>query len=199
MGLASALIVAAACSNQSAAPPRTDPTVPTAPPQTTTTNPYAIPPVIDAAYVNRVLEGLDHAQGEVVRLIVRTRTIPPEAIERLKTLYASRELLQREIDGYQDELRGGLANFRPEPGNTRTTVIEMISNSSTCLYFKVDRDYSLVSDVANPAFRTQWIALVSRSPSGSDVSGYNPTPWAFIYEGFTRNLTAPARNPCDAA
>jgi hypothetical protein len=38
-------------------PPRTNPTLATVPAPTTTTNPYAVPAVIDAAYVNRVLAG----------------------------------------------------------------------------------------------------------------------------------------------
>ena len=44
-------------------PPRTNPTLATVPAPTTTTNPYAVPAVIDAAYVNRVLAGLDAADG----------------------------------------------------------------------------------------------------------------------------------------
>ena len=47
-------------------PPRTNPTLATVPAPTTTTNPYAVPAVIDAAYVNRVLAGLD-ARGRRYR------------------------------------------------------------------------------------------------------------------------------------
>ena len=42
----------------------------TLPQATTTTDPYAVPAVIDEAYVNRVLAGLDQAVGEVTRLVV---------------------------------------------------------------------------------------------------------------------------------
>ena len=41
----------------------------TVPQGTTTTNPYAVPPVIDEPYVNRVLAGLDQGVGDIVRLV----------------------------------------------------------------------------------------------------------------------------------
>jgi hypothetical protein len=41
-------------------------------PTTVPADPYAVPAVIDAAYVNRVLEGLDAAVGDVVRIVYRT-------------------------------------------------------------------------------------------------------------------------------
>ena len=59
----------------------------TVPQATTTTNPYAVPPVIDEAYVNRVLAGLDQAVGDVIRLVVSSRTLSPEALDRLRTIY----------------------------------------------------------------------------------------------------------------
>ena len=56
--------------------------VPTVPP-----DPYAVPAVIDEAYVNRVLAALDQAVGDVVRMVVSTKSYPPDAIERLQALY----------------------------------------------------------------------------------------------------------------
>jgi len=61
------LMTLAACKESgSASPPVNGATVPTAAPTTTTTNPYAVPQVIDAAYFNRVLAGLDAVEGDVV-------------------------------------------------------------------------------------------------------------------------------------
>ena len=51
---------------------------------TTTTNPYAVPPVIDEPYVNRVLAGLDHSVGDAVRLAMRTRLMDEEVFYRLQ-------------------------------------------------------------------------------------------------------------------
>ena len=83
-------------------------TVGTEPPRTTTTNPYAVPAVIDIAYVNRVLAGLDAVIGDVTRIVVRTRTIPPDAYDRLKAAYGTNDLLQLTIDSVQSDMRRGL-------------------------------------------------------------------------------------------
>jgi hypothetical protein len=115
-GLAAfALFASAACSSSGAEkgsaganptvatdPPRTNTTV--APP-TTTTNPYAVPAVIDAAYVNRVLASFDALLGDVLRIVLRTNTIPPEAYDRLKAIYADPVFMQIKIDGYQRDIR----------------------------------------------------------------------------------------------
>ncbi len=58
-------------------PPRTNPTLATVPPATTTTNPYAVPAVIDVAYVNRVLAGLDAVMGDAGRSLVRSNENDP--------------------------------------------------------------------------------------------------------------------------
>src|SRR3954452_13325268 len=76
-------------------------TVATEPARTTTTNPYAVPAVIDVAYVNRVLAGLDAAVGDIVRQVIRTKAIPQEALDRMRAVYADPARLQRSIDGFQ--------------------------------------------------------------------------------------------------
>ena len=78
------LVVAACSSGSGEAEQRT--TVPTAPALTTTTNPYAVPEVIDAAYVNRVLTGLDAAVGDVVRIVLAAGHVTPESLDRLEAL-----------------------------------------------------------------------------------------------------------------
>ena len=187
-------VALAACSpDEAAAPPGA--TLGTAPPVTPTTDPYAVPPVIDAAYVNRVLEGLDAANGDVLRMVVRTKTIEPEAVDRLKALYSDKDLMQLQIDILQSDLRRGLSGIRPDPGNQRTTVKELITSKPSCLYAKVDRDSSQVATNPNPDLRTIWISLVPRNPA-KDASRYNPTPWAFRYEGFQRDLSPPPIDPC---
>jgi hypothetical protein len=56
------LVLAAACS-QSGDERGPTATVPSAPITTQPADPYAVPDVIDAAYVNRVLAGLDAVMG----------------------------------------------------------------------------------------------------------------------------------------
>ena len=169
-------------------------TVGTAPAQTTTTNPYAIPVVIDAAYVGRVLDGLDALKGDVTRLVVTSKTIPREAFDRLQAMYTSDDLLNRELSSYSKDLADGLSGYRSNPGNKRSTVREMITITAQCLYVRVDRDYSAVG-INGTTGRAEWIALRPLDRS-RDPNNYNPTGWAYLYEGFTQQRTQPAQNPC---
>src|SRR5436305_12121423 len=108
-----ALTASLACSPSAAdkGRPTSDPTLATEPAPTTTTNPYAVPTVIDAAYVNRVLAGLDAINGDVTRQVVSTRTIPRDAYDRMRALYGDDHWLQLRIDSFQSDLRRNLAGY----------------------------------------------------------------------------------------
>lgn len=164
-------------------------TLGTAPPVTPTTDPYAVPAVIDAAYVNRVLAGLDAAVGEVVRIVVRDRTIPQEVLDRLDALYVG-EFVQIRRDLLAVDVQTGLSNYHVVPGNQKTVVSELISTNRTCVFARVQRDYSAVALKPNRAFDTQWVILKPLDGS-RDPRNYNPTPWAYIYDGFEPDRTAP--------
>ncbi len=176
---------------------KSEPLGPTAtvPRATTTTNPYAIPAVIDEAYVNRVLAGLDQAVGDVTRLIVGSKTFPPEAVDRLKVIYLDDGLLQLAVDTYQRDLLRDLEGIRSDPGNRRTTVTELLTVGPRCVFAKVRTDASAVA-VTPDATYEQWVGLVplDEKPPAS----FNATGWGFIYEGFTREISAPD-DPCDAS
>lgn len=160
---------------------------------TTTTDPYAVPAVIDEAYVNRVLAGLDAAVGDVVRLVVREKALTPEAMNRLKAIHPDGDVLDLELQSFRNEIESGLADYKNAPGNAKTTVKQMISASSDCIFVRVDRDYSAVG--SHPlSKRPEWVGLrpvdVSRI-----VDGFNPTPWAIVAEGFRPDGTQ-LENPC---
>ena len=192
--LAATLLTAlAGCSSSSAEKAGPTATVPTAPATTTTTDPYAIPPVIDAAYVNRVLAGLDGITGDSVRLVVKTKTIPREVYDRLRAIYATDDWLQLQIDSFQGDLLKGLTGYRQEPGNAVTIATQLITIRPTCIFARVSRDYSAVTSNST-APDTQWIAL--RPLNGDrDPQRYNSTSWAFAYEGYTQSRSQPP-DPC---
>lgn len=190
---ATALALLAACrgGNDKVLPTAT---VPTAPETTTTTAPYAVPPVIDAAYVNRVVTGLDAIAGDTTRLIVRTRTIPREAFDRVNAIYHNDSEVDRVLKGYSDQLASGLPGAQQDPGDKKSVVKEMLSASPRCMFARVERDYSAISANAFSGI-TEWVALRPLDP-GRDPSHYNATGWAYVYEGFTSQRTQPERNPC---
>src|SRR4051794_35930140 len=117
-------------------------TVATEVPRTTTTNPYAVPAVIDIAYVNRVLAGPDASLGDALRMVVATRTIPREAYDRLRAMYATDGSLQLAIDLFQSAIRKNFAGYNAEPGNQVTTVTDLLTSKAGCIFARVKRDYS---------------------------------------------------------
>lgn len=195
VALASLLLAASACSSSSDAD-RAGPTatVATEPPTTTTTNPYAVPPVIDIAYVSRVLAGLDALRGDITRLIISSRTIPREAYDRMRALYGNDEWLQLRIDNFQSDMRRGFAGYSTQPGNQVTTVNQLLTSARNCIFARVTRDYSAVGPGATTTSDRNWVALRPLDRS-RDPHGYNVTEWALTYDGFPPDRSQPP-DPC---
>jgi hypothetical protein len=160
---------------------------------TSTTDPYAVPPVIDEAYVNRVLAGLDKAVGDVVRLVVSSKSITNEAVDRLTALYLG-DALTLKLQGLQNDALRQFAGYQPEPGNKATHVAELVSAKPACIFAKVERDFSKVSTNPRAELSVQWVVLVPLDRS-KDPMSYNSMQWMFAYDGFREDLSAPP-NPC---
>lgn len=132
--------------------------------------------------------------GDVLRIVIRTKTIPPEAYERMRAMFDDNDRLQRAIDSYQRDLRTGMVGYKPEPGNKTTVVTRIISAKSTCVFAEVRRDYSAVSLNPLATLDTQWIGLRPLDPA-RDPHGYNATKWVYVYEGFPPDHSQPP-DPC---
>jgi hypothetical protein len=196
--MATAAVMAVAACGGSGGVARVEPhaTVPTAP--STTADPYAVPPTIDAAYVNRVLEGLDAAVGDVVRMIISTRQIAPEVIDRLNALYLNHDDVNLFLQGIQDEMRKNFANIRSNPGNEKSTVTEMITSSRVCIFAKLSKDYSAVSSKEDPPAKVEWIGL-KPTDATRDLNRVNPTPWIIATEGLVLPGGTAPPNPCSSS
>lgn len=188
---AMALAASAACSSTPADTASPSATVRTEPPTTTTTNPYAVPEVIDVAYVNRVLAGLDAAVGDVTRMVVRTRTIPREAYDRLRAIYATDDSLQLAIDILQRDIRRNLMGYSSNPGNQVSTVVHIITGKASCVFAQIRRDYSAIGPGASTTSDRNWVALRRLDPS-RDIDGYNQAGWSIAYEGFPPDRSEPS-------
>lgn len=193
--VAATLLASAACSGDGAdkGSAGANPTLATDPPTTTTTNPYAVPAVIDVAYVNRVLSGLDQVMGDASRDLVRSRTITADVYDRLRAIYGSNGLLQLVVETVEEEIRKNFSGFKPNPGNRSTLATRIVTAQPDCVFARVDRDYSAMSPSAGTP-QPQWIALRPLELV-RDPRGYNPTRWAMIYDGFTPDRSQP-ENPC---
>jgi hypothetical protein len=188
-GLAAMAAVLVACGGSS------EPLVPTAtlPQGTTTTDPYAVPAVIDEAYVNRVLAGLDKAYGDITRIVVAERSVPPDVVQGLNAVYVGR-LIQAHIDLFQVEVERGLGGYQQQPGDNRSIVTNVISVKPNCVFAMITRDSSSVVLSPDLRFATQWVALVPADIT-FEIHRFNPTGWAFLYEGFPRDFSQP-EDPC---
>lgn len=196
LALAALLLAASAACHASSAQKVSGPTatVATEPAPTTTTNPYAVPPVIDAAYVNKVLAGLDAIRGDVTRQILAAHTIPRDAYDRMRAIYGDDNWLQLRIDSFQSDIRRNFAGYSATPGNQVTTVVQLLSRDSTCIFARVRRDYSAIGPGASTTSDQNWVALKPLDES-RDPGGYNATSWALVYDGFPEDRSEPS-NPC---
>lgn len=188
------VIMIAGCRSGADPGPTAGNTVPTEPPRTTTTaDPYAIPTVIDAAYVNRILAGLDAAMGDVARMVIETRTIPREALDRMRALYGNDDWLQRTIDAFQGDIRRNFSNYKANPGNKTSEVTQVLSATPSCIFVRVTRDFTAVS--SSPPYTSDlWVALRPVEPA-RDPRRLNPTTWAFVLEGYREGRLQPT-DPC---
>jgi hypothetical protein len=186
-----ASVVAGACGGKGP-PAATQATVPQSAPSTTAADPYAVPATIDAAYLNRVFAALEHVDGDATRLILESRTFPPDAAKRLQAIYAVDEF-HNQTNLWLDLISGGLTGFRQPAGERLTSVHNIISLKADCIYAAVIRDYSQLSTTA-AAPATEYIELRPAAPN-SDPFSLNPTPWQIAAEGYNRDGSQPS-DPC---
>jgi len=193
----SALILAAACTHDggvTVAIPHA--TIGTAPERTTTTNPYAVPATIDAAYVNRVLAALDGVVGDIVRSVVKARGVTPEIRSRMEAVFTD-GLVSFTVLVFERDAQRNFSGYFPEPGNKKTTVVQILRATPECIFARVRRDYSAVGPSTSPdsSVDEAWVALVPVSPA-RDPGQINPTPWMFAYEGYPSDHSEP-KNACN--
>ncbi|MFN2608858.1 MAG: hypothetical protein ABR511_13370 [Acidimicrobiales bacterium] len=171
-------------------------TIATAPETTTTTNAYAVPTVIDAAYINRILAGIDATFGDLIRTALAQHAVTAEAIDRMKALFSG-PVLTTQLNLLTEEEAGGFRDLKPNPGNRSTKVVTIVTALADCVYAHVSRDYSAVAVAPSAALTDQYVGLNRASP-GQDPNHYNPTGWTVVYDGFLQDHSQPP-DPCSAA
>jgi hypothetical protein len=121
----------------------------TAAPATTTTDPLAVPAVIDAAYLDRVLAEIEHVVGDAGRMIQAAGAVTPEAEALLATVY-SPEFLAIQVQGWEQVLADPteVAALRQPIGDRVTTVAELFTATPECVFARVDRDFSAFTSIA---------------------------------------------------
>lgn len=159
-------------------------------PTTTTTSPYAVPPVITAAYVDSVFAALNHVQGDATRALMSARAVTPGLQVDLRAIFND-PLYAEEVKIYGEELQAGLDHFRQVPGDIRTTVRDLVHASSTCVFVETvsDADEVNLKPIQPPA--SEYWMLQPKQP-GADPDHLNPTGWSL---SFNADYDAPTSVP----
>ena len=167
------------------------PTAKVRPAPPTTADPYAVPAVIDIAYVNRVLAALDQVDGDATREAVAARALTSSADALLKAIYEG-DAYRFELKAWDVTSKRGFVGFHNPIGNRRTTARKVISGSQSCVFVQAERDYSAVADHAAAQSLPQYIVLRPRAAAPDAV---NRTPW-LIAEDFVRPDGSDPGNRC---
>jgi hypothetical protein len=105
----------------------------------TTVDPYAVPAVIDAAYVERVLNALDKVRADVRNHIMDTKQYSPEDDARIRATYSSTQVA-RVVDEMRDASIVGIPTIRPGSGPSVLTVTKLRFANSSCISAEVTVD-----------------------------------------------------------
>lgn len=192
-----ALAMTAACSRPAepavpAAPPPTAPATaavtptpadspsPEPEPSEAPTDPYAIPDVIDKAYVELVLEALGAVQAQIVQEIVRERAVTPRVRELLAATHGreaardSARTLRRVLN------RQGVKFFNANATAPDYTVRKLITAAADCIFaFTIVDSRSLVAKGKNRAIEEfYWLEHATEHVAGARKD--NPTPWVIV-------------------
>lgn len=167
------------------------------PPASTSTAPdYSVPAVIDIAYVEKVMEALDHVYGDAIRILAKERQITKEFLEHLAAIYGDR-FFRLAQDAWVREVAGGLETLAQSPRDPETTVRELIRADAACAVASVQRDFGPTRVLSPKPTPQRFIGLIPLDPT-RDPRKLNPTPWMLAYDGFT-DEGQPPPDPCDAS
>lgn len=174
------------------------PTVDTLPPPVETTSTtvvdYAVPAVIDAAYVEKVMAALDRVYGDAIRTLAVERQITEPFLSRLAAIYGDKQfdLAQR---AWVRDVADGLDDLQSPPGDPATVVQRAVRLDADCIVAAVERTFRAVRDPVTSTPQ-KYVALVPR-PEGRDPRSFNPTPWMMSYDGFVAEPAgAEPASPC---
>lgn len=160
---------------------------------TSTTVDYSVPAVIDVAYVEKVMEALDHVYGDAIRLLARERQITTDFLEHLAAIYTPSEFeLVQQV--WVRDVASGLRGLLAEPRDPETTVTRMLRAEPLCIVAAVDRRFAPTRDRPDPKTPQRYIGLI-RKPEVQPHGELNPTPWVMSFDGFKQDGSEPA-TPC---
>lgn len=173
-------------------PASSSPSPPTPPPPTA--EDYAIPEVMDEAYVERVLQALYDVEDDAVQLMLSANSMTEQSKQMLAAIYDAQQL-EPQVELYRQAAAEGFPDLLRDPGSQTVEVYRVISSRPDCLFVAGLRDFADV--LASPRDRSgeeDFIQLLSKD-EGQDPLGLNPTPWV-IGGSVTRTDGSEPDDPC---
>jgi hypothetical protein len=156
---------------------------------------YAIPDVIDQAYVQRVVSAYDKVLGDAIRLLKREGQVTDDFRKHILAIYTAQEFEFQQQAWLETVAAGRLEETPERPGDPVTTVGPLVEATPTCIITRAEQDDSANytgQSVESP--QDDYLVLVRKRPD-RDPLGLNPTPWVMSFDGFKEDNTVP-RNSC---
>lgn len=164
--------IAAPSAAPTPSPTATAPPSPTPPPSP---EDYAVPAVIDEAYIQRVLTALYDLESEVVRLAQASGGLSDPARDLLRAIYRP-EQTSFQFSVYEEASAEGFPGLRPTPGNQGFAVQDLLSATTECIFVAGQRDFSEVLSAPSELEGLTYVQLLPRV-AAEDPGARNATPW----------------------
>ncbi|MGH9155509.1 MAG: hypothetical protein ACRD1K_06695 [Acidimicrobiales bacterium] len=161
-------------------------------PTTATTDPFAVPAVIDAVYVNRVLAELYRIEGDVVRAVLGSRALDIQQTAGLRAVYNDPQY-QTELESLPELATADTSRFKAPPGNRQARVSLLVAAGPRCVVAATHSDFSDVVRVP-PTQPPDEVDLITLRPTqeGADPARLNPTGWSIHDERVVPNTNLPS-------
>jgi hypothetical protein len=160
---------------------------------TTTTDPWAVPAVIDVAYLQRVMDRLDQSLGDALRELVAAKAVDTKVETIFQAIYGQPEFNRTNSD-FAGIAQHDLDKYRSVPGNPLTTVGRILSSAGSCTFFTATRTLAPALVSAPPEADTHAF-LALRRPNVPPDDLANPTGQVLVLDALTRSGATP-KDPC---
>jgi len=199
LALGAALLAAAsACSTGHHPPAAAPPAAATATSTATTAgapDPYAVPPTITPAYVDKVFAALNHVDGEASRELLIHHQLTPRFRALVRAIYND-PLYSVELGIASESLGGAIPRLRLPLGDVQTTVVRIVASSPRCVFVETTSDFAAVLVDPGPPARSEYFRL-SPTQASANPNALNPTPWSMSFNASYRTPTS-IPNQCAA-
>ena len=153
-----------------------------------------VPAVIDVAYVQRVIDALDHVEGDAVRALVSAREPNLAFYERIRAIYLDPQF-DRVQTSYGRSAAQEMIELRDHPEDPVTRIDQNIKVTGDCVFAAVTRDFGPILKVPpTDELKKGYIGFGLKKPE-LDPSRRNPTAWMIGLDGTTSSGEEPS-DPC---